>query len=572
MLRAAATALLTLAIGAAPAHANEIWVAPTYQQDIGLGVGSNVAWPTTSVGAVRLAWAIPGDLETFQSARLVLIPEAASAASTLTVYVCRAAGGQLVTAACTGPHTTPFSSTANQLLELDISAGVAPQVGTPGANHLTVLAFTTPTIATDRILGLRVAYDPVHPDGAATLGANTFTGTQTAPAFVGNGAGLTNVAKLGANTFGGTQTAPSFAGSGTALTGVAKLTANTFTATQRIRDGNLDLALSTATEGNITKLGQPFLHDFGLSTFLGFRAGNLTMTGINNVGIGTRALESITTSLNNVGVGDGALALTTSGGGNTAVGNFTLEENVGGVDNVAVGMQAMRRNVSGVGNVAVGPQALMDNMIAGDNTAVGRNALVHTLGFNNTALGSGAGADLTNGDNNIYIRNRGGAVESNTIRIGNIQTKTFIQGIRGITTGVNNAVPVLVDSLGQLGTVSSSRRYKEDIHDMGGVSSRLLQLRPVTFRYTQAFSDGAKPVQFGLIAEEVAEAFPELVVRDDEGRPETVAYQNLSVLLLNELQRLQRERLDDRRALQAERARIDALERELAARRLDRRH
>ena len=118
----------------------------------------------------------------------------------------------------------------------------------------------------------------------------------------------------------------------------------------------------------------------------------------------------------------------------------------------------------------------------------------------------------TTGSDNIYLgasvlASRG---ESNTIYLGGqgTQTKTFIAGIRGITTGAANAVPVVIDSNGQLGTVSSSIRFKEDIHDMADASRRLLQLRPVTFRYTQAYSDGAKPIQYGLIAEEVAEVFP----------------------------------------------------------------
>lgn len=125
-------------------------------------------------------------------------------------------------------------------------------------------------------------------------------------------------------------------------------------------------------------------------------------------------------------------------------------------------------------------------------------------------------------------------------------------GIRGRTTGNADAIPVLIDSAGQLGTVSSSRRFKEDIHDMGHASERLLQLRPVTFRYTQPFADGAKPIQYGLIAEDVAEVFPELVARDADGRIETVHYQKLDVLLLNELQSLYREV----QALKAEIARL----------------
>ena len=89
--------------------------------------------------------------------------------------------------------------------------------------------------------------------------------------------------------------------------------------------------------------------------------------------------------------------------------------------------------------------------------------------------------------------------------------------------------------------MSSSRRYKEDIRSMGNVSDRLLALRPVTFRYKKADENGQKPEQYGLIAEEVAKVMPELVVYNNKGQPETVAYQTLAPLLLNELQREHRQ-------------------------------
>ena len=116
------------------------------------------------------------------------------------------------------------------------------------------------------------------------------------------------------------------------------------------------------------------------------------------------------------------------------------------------------------------------------------------------------------------------------------QTRFFASGVRGVTTGNNDAIPVLIDSNGQLGTTSSSRRYKEDIQDMGDASSDLMLLRPVTFRYQKPFADGSKPIQYGLIAEEVAEVYPDLVARSENGQIETVKYQVLDSMLLNELQ------------------------------------
>ena len=115
--------------------------------------------------------------------------------------------------------------------------------------------------------------------------------------------------------------------------------------------------------------------------------------------------------------------------------------------------------------------------------------------------------------------------------------RTFVAGIRGVTTDVADAIPVLVDSAGQLGTISSSRRYKKDIADMGDRTDRLLDLRPVLFRYKSRTADENGPLEYGLIAEEVADVFPDLVVYDEEGQPETVKYHLLSSMLLNELQK-----------------------------------
>jgi Chaperone of endosialidase len=135
------------------------------------------------------------------------------------------------------------------------------------------------------------------------------------------------------------------------------------------------------------------------------------------------------------------------------------------------------------------------------------------------------------GSNNIDIGNGGVAAESSTIRIGFVQTRTFIAGIRGRTTGVANAVPVLIDSNGQLGTASSSRRFKNEIKPMDKTSEAILGLKPVTFHYK---SDNSNTPQFGLIAEDVAKVNPDLVVRDENGEIYTVRYEAVNAMLLNE--------------------------------------
>ena len=148
-------------------------------------------------------------------------------------------------------------------------------------------------------------------------------------------------------------------------------------------------------------------------------------------------------------------------------------------------------------------------------------------------MGFNGGAFLTTGSNNIDIGNDGVAAESGTIRIGthDDQTRAFIAGIRGVTTGINNAIPVLIDGNGQLGTMSSSRRFKNEIRPMEQASESILALKPVTFLYK---SDASGTPQFGLIAEEVAEVNPDLVVRDQNGEIYTVRYDQVNAMLLNE--------------------------------------
>jgi hypothetical protein len=519
-------------LAATSARADEIWVTPTAQQDLGgLGIGSNIFWPATAAGAARMAWSIPDNLKALQSAKVVLIPHSPSpGSSTLNIFVCSSKTGDVVSANCIGPSSKPFVGVANQLVEVEVAGILGPYVGTPGANYLAVIAYTTPTTATDHILGLRFGYEPTQVSGMATLAANTFSGTQTAPAFVGDGSGLTGLpfpvgaATLGANTFGGTQTAPAFAGSGASLTGVAKLAANTFTGTQTIDTGNLDLDNSTATTGLLTKNGQRFLHNYSSdNVYLGVDAGNFTAS-FRNTAIGRSALSSIS----------------------------------GGVENTASGYFALLNNTVGHGNTANGRGALLSNTTGGANTAIGAGALSSSVGDFNTAVGYSAGSQATTGSNNIYLGYfaTGQAGESNAMYLGNGQTKTVIAGIRGVTTGAANAIPVVIDANGQLGTISSSVRFKEDIHDMAAASQRLFDLRPVIFRYTKPYADGSKPVQFGLVAEEVAEVFPELAVRDANGNVETVHYETLNVLLLNELK-------NEHDEAQHQRQRIEILEQRL---------
>jgi hypothetical protein len=261
------------------------------------------------------------------------------------------------------------------------------------------------------------------------------------------------------------------------------------------------------------------------------------------IGQGTLGLN---TGSQNVAVGDYAMATHTSGGDNVAIGMNSMRDNTTGSGNVAMGSGALYFSAGGSGNVAIGRQAMVA-AIAHNSVAIGNEAMKNMSGTYNIGIGMWAGDWTVQGDNNIYIAHpgvQGSAGESNRIRIGfsAVHTHAFIAGIRGTTTGANDAVPVLIDSAGQLGTVSSSRRFKQDIAPLGDSSRAVQLLRPVQFRYSNPFGDGSKPVQFGLIAEEVAEIYPELVAHSADGQIETVKYHVLPTLLLAEVQRLERER------------------------------
>jgi hypothetical protein len=217
-------------------------------------------------------------------------------------------------------------------------------------------------------------------------------------------------------------------------------------------------------------------------------------------------------------------------------------------------------NINGAGNTAIGALALAATG-ANNSTAVGNFALDQSSGGGNTALGYEAGTNLTTGNNNIMIGNEGMSVDDSTIRIGDAQTSTYIAGISGV--GVSGGTPVVVGSNGQLGVETSSRRYKEDIEDMGDASEGLLGLRPVTFHYKKPDSDGSKPLEYGLIAEEVAHVYPELVVRGADGQIDSVQYQKLPAMLLNELQKEHHHIQQQDETIKKLEARLAALEEQL---------
>jgi hypothetical protein len=260
-----------------------------------------------------------------------------------------------------------------------------------------------------------------------------------------------------------------------------------------------------------------------------------------NTGVGAGALL-LNTANENTATGAGALFSHSSGNGNTANGAFALFSDTGGQINTAIGDRALLSNTTGSFNAATGTSALLGNTTGGDNTADGAQALLsntegldntavglsalgsNSTGSNNVALGSFAGIQQTTGSSNVYIgaQMEGVAGESNACYIASIFGQTSVSG-----------VPVLINSSNQLGTATSSKRFKDDIEPMGQASEALFSLEPVTFRYKKEIDPQAAS-QFGLVAEDVEKVNPDLIVRDKEGKPYTVRYDAVNAMLLNE--------------------------------------
>ncbi len=284
------------------------------------------------------------------------------------------------------------------------------------------------------------------------------------------------------------------------------------------------------------------------NVFVGRNAGNTTMSGLANTGIGNSALFLNNTGNYNTAIGNEALSNDVHGSFNTGIGSGVLFSNDGD-ENTALGVNALAANTYGSSNTAIGGNALFRNISGTGNTAIGASALLlNTTGSFNIAIGIDAGG--SDGDHNIYIGSSGGGGESDTIRIGMARTRAFIGGIFGATTV--SGVPVLVDGNGQLGTMTSSRRFKEDIREIAAQSDGLMRLRPVSFRYKPEL-DPAGLEQYGLVAEEVAEVYPDLVTCDAEGQPQAVRYHFLVPMLLNEVQK-------DRKTIEEQRLRVQKLE------------
>jgi hypothetical protein len=249
---------------------------------------------------------------------------------------------------------------------------------------------------------------------------------------------------------------------------------------------------------------------------------NLT-SGTFNTAVGLFSLRNNTEGKFNTAVGAGTL-LTDTADNNTATGAGALLSNTIGGDNTANGAFALLSNITGFENTACGANALVKSTTGGGNTAIGFDALLNnTTGVTNTAVGFNAGFGITTANNVIVIgTNVGGQ---------NLDNSCFIGEIFGATSSSGTAV--FINSDGRLGTMTSSQRFKEAIEPIEQASEALFSLKPVTFRYKKNIDPGGTS-QFGLVAEEVQKVNPDLVVRDKEGKPYSVRYDQVNAMLLNE--------------------------------------
>ncbi len=246
--------------------------------------------------------------------------------------------------------------------------------------------------------------------GTVPLGGSTTLANVGVLSVIGNADITANTATGGAIILGDTATSANTPG-----TIVKRDGAGGFSGGNLTLNGNVILPATTAAAGIIYASSSTLMHSYGVSNFFGGAgAGNLTMSGAYNTGIGAGALANDTTGFNNTANGFQALFSNTSGNGNTASGYASLDNNTSGTINTAIGSEALSAN---------------------------------RTGNNNIALGFGAGINVVS-DNNIEIGNLGTKSDDDIIRIGSIQTQAFIAGtITGDGSGLTGVNATALNGL-----------------------------------------------------------------------------------------------------------------------------
>ncbi len=378
-------------------------------------------------------------------------------------------------------------------------------------------------------------------EGQAALLSLTTGGFNTADGFLAlrnNIAGQLNTA-VGAGTL-----LANLADENTA-TGAGALLSNTI----GLRNtANGAFVLFSNTEGSFnTASGEQALFSNttgNLNTAVGLQALFSNTDGFRNTANGLQALFSNTSGPDNTATGAFALYTNVTGSDNTATGADALFSNTTGFENTADGVGTLALNTTGSNNTAIGINALSNNTVGGGNTAIGGAALFNnSTGGGNVALGFAAGSNLTTGSHNVYIGADMNGVSGES-------DACYIRSIFGQTS--SGGTGVFINSAGKLGTTNSSKRFKDDIKPMNTASEALFALKPVRFRYKKAI-DPQGILQFGLVAEDVEAVNPDLVVRDKQGKVNTVRYDQVNAMLLNEF-------LKEHRKVEAQQSKIDKQE------------
>lgn len=404
-----------------------------------------------------------------------------------------------------------------------------------------------------------VGYEIAGNSNTLVIGKGTGTGNyELAAAFICgiDGVDVGSVAKVVTMASDQLGTATLTAGSGVTITpgantitisasggggGVSTLTGDAGGAISPDISGNINVTTTNAT--NIKFVGS--------GNTLALQIRNTGPTSGNAI-LSDASLVSMTSASNNTGFGTSVFAALTTGTSLVALGAAALNQVVSGTDNIAIGANALGALDTGTFNIAIGTGAgsTLNSGVGGQigNTLIGHQAGAFFAGNYNVFLGYGAGNSATSSNSTIYINNVSASNEDHTLRIGDATgtgtqqlNKAFICGIRGI---VVTGVAVLVSSSDQLGVAASSRRFKNDIKDMGSDADFIYKLRPVTFTWNRNSNPGLKDAttdkQYGLIAEEVVQVNESLVNRDENGLPLNVNYDRLIPMLLNEIQRLEK--------------------------------
>lgn len=323
----------------------------------------------------------------------------------------------------------------------------------------------------------------------------------------------------------------------------------------------LNLQPASASFGGVMTTGTQTIA--GLKSFTsGLKVGTTTCIDIGSntlpagtvgahcVNIGGNSGVNNATGYSNVAIGDSALELSTVATQCCAVGYQSLgklTDLVNARDTAAYGQSSMLNTTSVYESTAIGQAALRSATVHYQNTALGCRALDTLLtGTGNIAIGAGSATLLAGAEtNNIIVGHAGVLGDNNTTRIGTTQTKCLVAGIRGVTTVNADAIATLVDSAGQLGTVSSSRVLKENIAPLDSIMCKniIKNLVPSTFSFK---SDESHKMTYGLIAEDAAQVIPDLCIKifpndsdEEKAKLMTVQYHLLPILMLKEMQRMQ---------------------------------